>query len=141
MANVQFMLVASRLRNFLTSGAAPHTNWTEVWRGSAESLDVDMMVEQSCRMMAVVVVKSTNKYKTAGMECFTRVKFGNVKVIGYDSIVLMYTSLHEDMDLDSRYWEGFISVIMKEIVTYAVHISDDVNDRDGRSYHIWTVPA
>lgn len=53
---------------------------------------------------------------------------------------LMFTNLYGNKDLDCRYGEGMMFVSVKELHTYAVHISNDVKDSDRRS-HARIVPA
>lgn len=53
----------------------------------------------------------------------------------------MYANLYGDKDSDIRYREGVTPVSMKEFQPYAVHISDDAKEIDGRSYQAWIVSA
>lgn len=49
---------------------------------------------------------------------------------------LMYTSLSGDKDSDVRYWDGAMSISVKDCRTYDVDIRLDVKDSDGRNHHV-----
>lgn len=102
---------------------------------------MDWMLVHSCGMMVVVVMNSAIENERAGMGCLARVKFGKSMVIRYYSGKLLYVNLYGDKYLDRKYAERVISVSMRELHTYGIHISNDVKDSDGRSHHARIVPA
>lgn len=49
-------------------------------------------------------------------------------VIGYYNGTLVYNNLYRDKDVERKYEEGMMSVSVNEFQTYAVRISNAVND-------------
>lgn len=62
-------------------------------------------------------------------------------MIRYYRGILVYTNNYRDKDGYRMYGEGLMSVIVKEIQTYAMHISDGVKDSKGKSCHAGGVLA
>lgn len=75
------------------------------------------------------------------MGCFARLYFGRKMLIGSFTGTLRYVSLYGDKTLDRSHVEGVMSVIVKELKAYALHISSNVEDRGWRSHHALIVPA
>lgn len=58
-------------------------------------------------------------------------------MIGFYSGTIMYTNLYEDKNLEGRYGEDVMSVGLKEIKTFAMLISYDVGDSNGKRRWAW----
>lgn len=52
----------------------------------------------------------------------------------------MYINLFGDKDVGRRYGEGVVSVSVEEFQAYAVHIFDDLENSNWKSFHVWTAP-
>lgn len=60
------------------------------------------------------------------MRFFTMLQFGNSVIIWYRISTLVGENLYYDRNLDRDYSVGVRSVIGKQFLTYAVHMSNDV---------------
>lgn len=55
--------------------------------------------------------------------------------------MLIYTNLYVDKDLGRKYEDGVMSVGVKELETYARHISNDGREFDVMNNQAWIVSA
>lgn len=62
---------------------------------------------------------------------FTNVKLKTRMMIGYYSGIVVYVNLYGGADFYCEYFDGLISLDVKELQTYATHICNDVKDSDG----------
>lgn len=91
------------------------------------------MLSQSCDAIVVGVVKSTLEHDSAGTKYFARERFEKRVVIGYYSSMEMYTSLYGDKYVEKGFEERVMAVSIEEIQNFALHISRDMTDSNGKS--------
>lgn len=74
------------------------------------------------------------------MGVFSEVQFSRLMVIAYYRRILMYTKIYRNKGVEGGTGKREMSVNEEEFQTYAVHIRDEMEDSNWKSYHSWILP-
>lgn len=86
-------------------------------------------------------MKSAIEHKRAGKGCFFTVQFEKRVVIRYYGGTLMYVNPYNDKDSVKSFGKEVMSVSVRELRAYAVHIRYNVKHSEVRNHHARVIPA